>query len=100
MKPDPMTPNDSTLSNAALHRFAKQFAAVSSTDRKMIHRLLLVEMKQHPREVTDNRDCLGARLTRDEKAMLKNLAFDQGETVSDVIRKALRSLLKTESPTP
>ena len=66
----------------------------------MIHRLLLVEMKQHPRKITDNRDCLGAKITLDEKAMLKNIAVDQGATVSDLIRKALRDLLKTESPTP
>ena len=97
---NPMIPNNSTLSNAALHRFAKQFAAVSSTDRKMIHRLLLVEMKQHPKEVTDNRDCLGARLSLDEKTMLKNLAFEQDTSVSSLIRTAVRTFLKTVSLTP
>ena len=83
--------NDATLNDAALARFAKRFAAVSSTDRKRIHRLLLAEMKKHPREGSDNRDCLGARLSVEEKARLKDLALTRQTTVSSLIRDAVRN---------
>ena len=65
-------------------------SAVSSTDRKRIHRLLLAELKKHPREGNDNRDCLGARLSVEEKARLKALALTRQSTVSALIRDAVR----------
>ena len=85
-----MIENNATLNDAALARFAKRFAAVSSTDRKRIHRLLLAEMKKHPREGNDNRDCLGARLSIKEKARLKDLALIRQTTPSALIREAVR----------
>ena len=85
-----MIENDATLNDAALARFAKRFAAVSSTDRKRIHRLLLAEMKKHPRECNDNLDCLGARLSIKEKARLKDLALIRQTTPSALIREAVR----------
>ena len=85
-----MIENDATLNDAARARFAKRFAAVSSTDRKRIHRLLLAEMKKHPREGNDNRDCLGARLSIKEKARLKDLALIRQTTPSALIREAVR----------
>jgi len=65
-------------------------AAVSSTDRKRIHRLLLAELKKHPREGNDNRDCLGARLSVEENADLKDLALTRQTSVSALIRDAVR----------
>ena len=85
-----MIENNATLNDAALARFAKRFAAVSSTDRKRIHRLLLAELKKHPREGNDNRDCLGARLSVEEKAHLKDLALTRQTSVSALIRDAVR----------
>ena len=85
-----MIENDATLNDAALARFAKRFAAVSSTDRKRIHRLLLAEMKKHPREGNDNRDCLGARLSIKENARLKDLALIRQTPPSALIRDAVR----------
>ena len=85
-----MIENNATLNDAALARFAKRFAAVSSTDRKRIHRLLLAEMKKHPPEGNDNRDCLGARLSIKEKARLKDLALIRQTTPSALIRDAVR----------
>ena len=86
-----MIENNATLNDAALARFGKRFAAVSPTDRKRIHRLLLAEMKKHPREGNDNRDCLGARLSVEEKAHLKDLALIRQTSVSALIRDAVRN---------
>ena len=93
-----MIANDATLDDAALKRFAKRFAVVSATDRKRIHRLLLVEMKRHPREVTDNRDVLNARLSVDEKAQLRALSLAHHTSVSALIRNAVRDALRRVSP--
>ena len=93
-----MIANDATLDDAALKRFAKRFAEVSATDRKRIHRLLLVEMKRHPREVTDNRDVLNARLSVDEKAQLRALSLAHHTSVSALIRNAVRDFLRKVSP--
>ena len=94
-----MIANDATLDDAALKRVAKRFAAVSTTDRKRIHRLLLAEMKRHPREVTDNRDVLGARLSVDEKAQLRARCLVHHTSVSALIRYAVRDYLRRVSPT-
>ena len=93
-----MIANDATLDDAALKRFAKRFAEVSTTDRKRIHRLLLAEMKRHPREITDNRDVLGARLSVDEKAQLRALSLAHHTSVSALIRNAVRDYLNKVSP--
>ena len=94
-----MIANDATLDDAALKRFAKRFAEVSTTDRKRIHRLLLAEMKRHPREVTDNRDVLNARLSVEEKAQLRALSRTHHTSVSALIRNAVRDFLRRVSPT-
>ena len=93
-----MIANDATLDDAALKRVAKRFAEVSTTDRKRIHRLLLAEMKRHPREVTDNRDVLNARLSVDEKAQLRALSLAHHTSVSALIRNAVRDALRRVSP--
>ena len=95
-----MSANDAMLNDAALKRFAKRFAAVSTTDRKRIHRLLLAEMKLHPHEVTDNRDVVGARLSVNEKAQLRALSLAHDISVSALIRNAVRDTLRRVSPAP